>query len=172
VRTFLKKHQFKFQKIGHIPTKADPEKQAAFLEQSLNLIIEKAKKSELSLLFLDSAHFVMGAFLGYLWSIARVFIPSPSGRQRLNVIRAIDAITKKLYFQHNTTYVNAIVLMKSLAYLRQELGDIPIVIVLDNARYQHCKAVIELSENIGITLLFLPPYSPNLNIIERLMEIH
>ncbi|MBO5182052.1 MAG: transposase [Paraprevotella sp.] len=35
-------------------------------------------------------------------------------------------------------------------------------------RYQHCKAVMDKAKILGIELLFLPPYSPNLNIIERL----
>jgi transposase len=43
-------------------------------------------------------------------------------------------------------------------------------IVLDNARYQHCKLVEQAAESMGITLLFLPAYSPNLNIIERLWK--
>lgn len=42
--------------------------------------------------------------------------------------------------------------------------------MLDNARYQHCDAVKKKAEELGITLLFLPPYSPNLNIIERLWK--
>jgi len=46
----------------------------------------------------------------------------------------------------------------------------PIVIVLDNARYQHCQLVEELAKELGITLQFLPSYSPNLNLIERLWK--
>jgi len=39
---------------------------------------------------------------------------------------------------------------------------------LANARYQHCFLVTAFAKSLGIHLLFLPPYSPNLNIIERL----
>jgi transposase len=39
---------------------------------------------------------------------------------------------------------------------------------LDNARYQRCKAVMEIAAGLHIELLFLPTYSPNLNLIERL----
>jgi transposase len=46
----------------------------------------------------------------------------------------------------------------------------PIVIVLDNARYQHGKLVEGLAKDLGITLQFLPSYSPNLNLIERLWK--
>ena len=70
----------------------------------------------------------------------------------------------------NTSYVNAGVLQNFLLQLRKQYPLLPIIIVLDNARYQHCKAVIAFAENLGIKLLFLPPYSPNLNIIERLWK--
>ena len=39
---------------------------------------------------------------------------------------------------------------------------------MDNARYQRCRLVRDLAVALGIELLFLPPYSPNLNLIERL----
>ena len=49
-------------------------------------------------------------------------------------------------------------------------GGLPVSLVLDNARYQRCRAVEELAAQLGIELLFLPPYSPNLNLIERLWK--
>jgi len=42
--------------------------------------------------------------------------------------------------------------------------------VMDNARYQRCELVRKLAENLEIELLFLPSYSPNLNLIERLWK--
>src|SRR6201992_619791 len=41
---------------------------------------------------------------------------------------------------------------------------------LDNARYQKCRLVRDLALSLGIELLFLPTYSPNLNLIERLWK--
>ncbi len=122
-----------------------------------SIAIEKAKKGEIALLFCDSAHFVMGVFLSHLWAICRVFIPSSAGRSRLNVTGAIDAITKKLYFQTNNTTVNAQSFMEFLLYLRSQMLDKAIVIVLDNARYQHCNLVKELAVTLEITLLFCRP---------------
>ncbi len=54
--------------------------------------------------------------------------------------------------------------------LKQKYPDKPIAIVLDNARYQHCFFVTTWAKSLGIHLLFLPPYSPNLNIIERVWK--
>ena len=41
---------------------------------------------------------------------------------------------------------------------------------MDNAKYQRCNFVQEHAKSMGIELLFLPPYSPNLNLIERLWK--
>jgi transposase len=41
---------------------------------------------------------------------------------------------------------------------------------MDNARYQRCKAVMEYAQEQAVKLLFLPSYSPNLNLIERLWK--
>ena len=46
----------------------------------------------------------------------------------------------------------------------------PVTVVLDNAKYQRCLVVTTLAKELGIELLFLPPYSPNLNLIERLWK--
>ncbi len=69
-----------------------------------------------------------------------------------------------------------IVILQELKYVNyaRKLADlkltIPITLVLDNARYQKCKVVQNLAEELGIELLYLPPYSPNLNLIERLWK--
>jgi transposase len=54
--------------------------------------------------------------------------------------------------------------------LKEKYSLKPVFLVLDNAKYQHCKAVMDKAADLGITLLFLPPCSPNLNIIERLWK--
>ena len=48
--------------------------------------------------------------------------------------------------------------------------NIPLTLVLDNARYQKCAVVQDLAERLHIELLYLPSYSPNLNLIERLWK--
>ena len=53
----------------------------------------------------------------------------------------------------------------------QQYAGRPITIILDNARYQRCRLVTELAQELNITLCFLPPYSPNLNLIERLWRL-
>jgi transposase len=113
----------------------------------------------------------LSAFLGYLWSFTRIFIKAPSGRQRFNVLGAINAVSKELVLVTNTSYITSIQVCEMLVKiaLRRSAG-VSITIVLDNARYQRCKLVMEKATELGIELLFLPPYSPNLNLIERLWK--
>ncbi len=86
------------------------------------------------------------------------------------MLGAVDAVTKEVLAIDNTIYITAETVEVFLQRLRDTTPDIPIAVVVDNARYQHCKAVIDKAGEPGIELLFLPPYSPNLNIIERLWK--
>jgi len=171
IRNFMKRIGLKRYKTGHIPAKADRAKQELWLETKLNPILEKAKVGEVHLLFMDAAHFVLAPFLCFLWSFKRLFIKAPAGRKRLNVLGAVNAITKNIYFSSNSTTINAAVIADFLHQLRIYYYDMkPIYIVLDNARYQHCQFIRYVAWQFNIHLLFLPPYSPNLNIIERLWK--
>lgn len=120
--------------------------------------------------FLDAAHFVHRAYLGFLWCFTRLFIPSPSGRQRFNVLGAINGITQEVITVTNESYINAQSVCQLLVKLYDLKLGIPIVVVLDNARYQKCKLVFALADALDIELLYLPAYSPHLNLIERLWK--
>jgi len=113
---------------------------------------------------------VLAPFLGFLWSFTRIFIKAPAGRQRFNVLGAIDAMTHQLVTVTNDSYINAESVCELLRKLATVVTTTPITLVLDNARYQRCKLVEDCAITLGIELLFLPPYSPNLNIIERLWK--
>jgi transposase len=118
--------------------------------------------------FVDAAHFVFGTFLCCLWSFARLFVRAASGRQRFNVLGAWNAITQELVAVTNTTVVNTETMCELLRELASQGLVGPITVVLDNARYQRNAVVQALADSLKIELLFLPPYSPNLNLIERL----
>ena len=120
---------------------------------------------------MDAAHFVHQAYLGMVWSQERIFISSPSGRKRYNVLGALNAITKEIVTVSNDEYINGESVCALLAKLaRRKCDDVPITVVLDNAKYQRCAVVEEYAQAVDIELLFLPPYSPNLNLIERLWK--
>ena len=103
VRTFMKRHELKFIKCGHIPAKADNDKQHQWVETELKPVIEAAQKEEVHLFFCDAAHFVLQPFLCSMWCAFRVFIKASAGRNRINVLGAVHAITKEVTTIANTT---------------------------------------------------------------------
>jgi len=132
--------------------------------------LEAAQAGRGHVFFVDAAHFVFGTFLCCLWSFARIFVRAASGRQRFNVLGAWDAVARRLIAVTNTTVVNTETMCELLRKIAAEGLAGPITLVLDNARYQHNAAVKTLASELSITLLFLPSYSPNLNLIERLWK--
>jgi transposase len=100
---------------------------------------------------------------------ARVWIRAPSGRQRFNVLGALDAVTHEVVTVVNSDYLNSTCVCDLLEKLAT-LCALPITVVLDNARYQRCALVQTKATELKIELLFLPAYSPNLNLIERLWK--
>jgi transposase len=142
--------------------------QREFLDSQLRPRLDAALAGREQVFFVDAAHFVFGTFLCCLWSIARVFVRAASGRQRFNVLGAWNAVTRELLAITNTTVVNSETLCELLRAIAARGLVGPVTLVLDNARYQRNALVQGLAKDLGITLLFLPSYSPNLNLIERL----
>ena len=83
------------------------------------------------------------------------------------MLGALNAITHELITLQNDTYINAQTVCDLRVRIAAHGMDKPITLVLDNARYQKCQIVREFAERLNIELLYLPPYSPNLNLIER-----
>jgi transposase len=146
------------------------ETQAAFLDTELKPCLAAAAAGTGHVFFVDAAHFVFGSFACCLWSFARIFMRAASGRQRFNVLGAWNARTRQLITVTNTTVVNTETMCELLRKIAALGLSGPIALVLDNARYQHNAVVEALAKELGIALKFLPSYSPNLNLIERLWK--
>jgi transposase len=175
VRHFLKDRLgLRWRKAGAIPVppketvEEHARKQAVFLQDKLEPRLEEARQGRRQVYFVDAAHFVFAPFLGFLWCAARLFVRAASGRKRYNVLGAIDAVTHRLIRVTNYDYINAESVCALLRAVAAAAVGLPITLVLDNARYQKCAVVLGLAESLGIELLYLPGYSPNLNLIERL----
>jgi transposase len=154
-----------------LPAKADPAAQRVFYEDTLLPLINKAKEGTITLFFVDASHFIMGCdYLGYIYGKVRRFVRTYSGRNRYNVLAALDFISKKMTTVTNDTYITATEICELLRKVSSEQVGKPIFMVLDNARYQKCKVVMELALELKVTLVYIPPYSPNLNLIERLWK--
>ena len=130
----------------------------------------EAQAGQRTVLFVDAAHFVLASFLGWVWSATRLFVRGASGRQRYNVLGAMNPLTQELIRVCNQTYINSHTVCELLHKIAASCLATPITLVLDNAAYQRCQLVRDVARKLNIELLFLPSYSPNLNLIERLWK--
>jgi transposase len=153
-----------------LPAKADPDTQARYLGEELEPRLAQARAGQRAVFFVDAAHFVLAPFLGFLWSVTRLLLCAPAGRQRFNVLGALNALTPELVTVPNATSITATEVCGLLRQLVALNLDVPLTVVLDNARYQRCTQVVPLAASLQIELGFLPPYSPHLNLIERLWK--
>lgn len=122
--------------------------------------------------FVDAAHFIWQGYVDFLWCFFKVWFGSPSGRKRFNVLAALNAVSHEVLTVSNDSYIESWAVIDLLWKLRarHRLTGLPISIVLDNASYQRSEIVRYLAKLMGIELVYLPSYSPNLNLIERLWK--
>jgi transposase len=170
VKEFLRRNKVRRRKVKALPDKANVDAQEAFKTGTLEPLVEAAQQSRIHLFFVDASHFVLMPFLGYLYSRTVRFLKSSSGRKRFSVLGALHVVTQELVVFSDHAYINATSVCALFQKLHDQFQDLPLVLVLDNARYQKCALVLEKARQLNILLVYLPPYSPNLNLIERLWK--
>ena len=126
----------------------------------MELRLADAQSGRRTVLFVDAAHFVLASFLGWGWCLVKLFVRGASGRQRFNVLEAINAITHELISVSNHTDVTAETVCELLRKIAAAGLATPITPVLDNAAYQRCPLVRDQARPLGVELLFLPSYFP------------
>lgn len=170
-RRFMKNLGMKLRKACSIPGKANPQLQFTFYTQELLPKLDEAGRGERKVFFVDAAHFVLGAFLGMIWCFTRVLVKTSPGRQRYNVLGAVESHSKELISIRTTDNINSLKVVELIDKIHNQYPDDEVTLVMDNASYQRCHFVRDHARDTGIELLFLPPYSPNLNLIERLWKL-
>jgi transposase len=161
---------FRYKKPRHIPGKADVEAQLEFIKAYDKL--KKKKKEDDRIYFIDGVHPLHNSQPAYGWirKGTEMVIPSNTGRQRLNLNGAYNIEDHKVIIQEADS-INA---QSTVSLFEEMLRNQPlglIYVILDNARYYRSEMVrVFVKKNKRIKLVFLPPYSPNLNIIERLWK--
>lgn len=170
-RRIMKRLGLQYRKAASIPGKADPQMQFDFLTEELLPRLEEAREGKRRVFFVDASHFVLGSFLGMVWCFSRLFVRSGSGRQRYNVLGAVETQDHEMVTIRTTDSINA----ESVTELIRKIGRLypadEITLVMDNARYQYNHHVWEVADDLNMELLYLPPYSPNLNLIERVWRL-
>ena len=156
-----------YKKPKLVPGKANAQAQKDFLESYENL--NKNKEKDDVVLFMDAVHPQHNPVMAAGWiKRGKPFqICSNTGRNRLNINGAVSVETMNMVMRFDQT-INAestIELFKQIELVYPDAGKI--TIICDNARYYRSKKVKAYLENSPIELMFLPPYSPNLNLIER-----
>jgi transposase len=159
-----------YKKPKLVPGKADPDAQRAFLAQYEKLKQDKGEEDPIY--FMDAAHPQHNPVLacGWIKRGEEHAVRTNSGRQRVNINGAIELARLEPVVRFDDT-INAdstIALLRQLEHLN--LAATWIYIICDNARYYRSKAVQDYLKTSRIKLVFLPPYAPNLNLIERLWK--
>lgn len=167
---WLKRNQFSYKKPSLVPGKANQEIQKAWISHYFQL--KQNLKEDETICFVDGVHPTHNTQLSYGWirKGVRKEISSNTGRQRLNLTGAVDIVEGKLHFQEDEM-LNA---ESTITFLGKIEKAYPtkrrIHMFFDNARYYKNRAVKKHLEGSKIQAHFLPPYSPNLNPIERLWK--
>jgi len=152
----------------------DKELQIEFVKQIMS-IIEEVKTKNYEALFFDPTHQIHNTVNGYCWQEKgkdnTKIIFSNSGRRRVNIIGAINAITYKPTTLITEDNCDKEMIKVFLDEIKKDYHKADkIYIFLDNAKYSRNYDVYEYAEKLNIELMFLPSYSPNLNLIERLWK--
>jgi transposase len=167
VTDLLHRLGFSYKKPTHFPGKQDPVKQRAFLDEYEQI---KANKGENDpIYFADATHPQHNSIPSYGWikKGSKKPLKANCGRQRLNINGAIDIETLEPVtgFYDTINAESAIDLFGKIEAKHPDADSI--YIIVDNARYYRSCLLSEYVEGTRIKLKFLPPYSPNLNLIER-----
>ena len=170
VTQLLKRMEFVYKKPKHVPGKADRNAQKDFIQQYEDL--KKSKRPDDPIYFADAAHPQHNSVPAYGWikKGQEAEIKANCGRQRLNINGAIDVASFQVLTRFDDT-INAestINLFKQLE--RKHRKAKTIYVIADNARYYRSRDVKAYLQTSRIRLIFLPAYSPNLNLIERLWK--
>jgi len=157
---------FSYKKPKGVPGKADASKQQGFLNQYNGI------KAHGPVYFADSTHPMLNPILasGWIRKGTEFTVKTNSGKQRININGAIEISSLDVIARCCET-VNKISICELLRAIRSKNPDEDkIYLVLDNAAYNRARVVKSLAKKLGIRLIYLPPYSPNLNPIERLWK--
>ena len=166
----LKRLGFVYKKTKLVPGKADAEKQRAFVQEYQQL--KEQMNSNDELLFMDGVHPQHNPISGYAWIVKgkEKEISTNTGRKRININGAIN-IKNYDTIAREDERINA---QSTVELLKQIEAAYPaastITIIVDNAPYYRAQIVSEFLKSSRIQFKFLPSYSPNLNLIERLWK--
>ena len=168
--SWLKIHGFSYKKPAVVPGKANRAAQEQWIQEYEKLKRNLAEGE--AICFIDGVHPTHNTKATYGWikKGERKELKTNTGRQRINLSGAIDIISRRVLIREDAT-LNASSTIEFLKRIEESYpGYTKIHVFCDNARYYRNKEVTRYLEEAKIEMHFLPPYSPNLNPIERLWK--
>jgi transposase len=170
---WLHHHKFSYKKPKGTPAKADPVKQAAFIEFYENLLNTTNEDEPIE--SGDGVHPTQATKVTYGWIRQgrehEKPIATTASRTRLNLVGSINLQTMDVTIGSYET-IDSQAMDQHFKKLREKNPLAPkIHLILDQGPYNKSEETRRSAKKYGIVLHFLPPYSPNLNPIERLWKV-
>ena len=152
-----------------VPCQADAAVQTAFVADTLVPLLAQAEAGEAVVYFADAAHPTHNTRATHVWTQTGKERPllTVSGRERVNLNAALNAHCPTQVHVDETACVNAQSARRLYEQLLAAHPEGPIYVVCDNARYYKNKELSAWLADKRLVQVFLPPYSPNLNLMER-----
>ncbi len=167
---WLHRWGYVYKKAKLVPGEADAKAQEEFISSYRDLKDTKGAKDPIS--FMDVTHPQHNSVAAYGWIKKGTTkeIKSNTGRRRLNINGAFDTenTSRSVDYGASINAQSTISLLKEIELKHTEAENI--YVICDNARYYRSRKVTEYLETSKVERKFLPPYSPNLNLIERLWK--
>ena len=163
---------FSYKLTTAVPCQADAAAQTAFLADTLAPLLAAAEAGKAVVYFADAAHPTHNTRATHVWTETGKERPllTVSGRERVNLNAALNAHAPTQVHLDETGCVNAQSTRRLYEKLLTAHPDGPVYVVCDNARYYKNKTLAAWLADQRLVQVFLPPYSPNLNLIERLWK--
>jgi len=160
---------FTYKKTKEVPCECDIEKQKSFISTLSEVL--KNQDTKTVVYYADSVHPTHNSRSTYAWieKGEEFEQPTVSGRDRVNINGLVNAkdVTDVITVESERINAQSTKELYQLALEKHPEAE-KIIIISDNARYYKNKELTEWIEETKLTQIFLPPYSPNLNLIERL----
>lgn len=169
--SWMRKHGFSYKKPKGTPAKADQAKQEAFINEYEELL--NTTPEDEPILFGDGVHPTMATKVTYGWIRTGTDKPiaTTASRTRVNLMGSLNLETMEVIAGEYKT-IDSAAMEEHFKELRQKYSSAPkIHLILDNGSYNKSLETKEAAKKHGIVLHYLPPYSPNLNPIERLWKV-
>ncbi len=172
VQKLVRRIGLSHQKMHRLPGKVDPAKQAIFVEKYDDIISQLTDNQ--TIVFIDAVHPQHNTEPTKIWSTVgeQRYINSNTGRQRININGAYNPFNQDVIVRQDKTIngLSTIALFEQITLFYKNTK-LQVLAFADNGRANKSRLVKQWLENQSfIKVIYLPPYSPNLNLIERLWK--